>query len=268
MIGTVSNQWAFSYSSIAETESGHGLQKEQSAPQNGVSKNSTEKNEQNDRSASTGMDTVELTEEEEKEVEALKARDKEVRAHEQAHKSAAGKYARGAPSFDYQNGPDGKRYAVGGEVSIDLSEGRTPEETIQKANTIRSAALAPAEPSAQDRKVAAEATQMLQNARTELAAEQQEEIDSSADTDKEQTDAVAEPSESAEIEKATDAPAGKGSNNTSESPLEHIMNESGVNSLTDQIRANASKAYQAPLPSADSSTGATIPQTAVLSIAI
>ncbi|MDX1353690.1 MAG: putative metalloprotease CJM1_0395 family protein, partial [Thiomicrorhabdus sp.] len=51
----------------------------------------------------------------------LKARDAEVRAHEMAHLSTAGGYARGGMSFTYQMGPDGKQYAIGGEVGIDTT---------------------------------------------------------------------------------------------------------------------------------------------------
>jgi hypothetical protein len=80
---------------------------------------------------------------------------------------------RGGARYQYQTGPDGKRYAVGGEVSIDASEANTPEATIRKAQTIRKAALAPAQPSAQDRAVAAKAAQMERQARAELAQEQQ-----------------------------------------------------------------------------------------------
>jgi hypothetical protein len=103
-------------------------------------------------------------------VSELKARDRVVRAHEMAHMAAgAGIVTRGA-SFSYQTGPDGQRYAVGGEVGINTSPGRTPEETLTKADRIRAAALAPADPSSQDLRVAAEATQMAAEARQELAA--------------------------------------------------------------------------------------------------
>ncbi len=103
-------------------------------------------------------------------VSELKARDRVVRAHEMAHMAAgAGIVTRGA-SFSYQTGPDGQRYAVGGEVGINTSPGRTPEETLTKADRIRAAALAPADPSGQDLRVAAEATQMAAEARQELAA--------------------------------------------------------------------------------------------------
>ena len=103
-------------------------------------------------------------------VSELKARDRVVRTHEMAHMAAgAGLVTRGA-SYTYQNGPDGQRYAVGGEVGIDTSPGRTPEETLLKAERIRAAALAPAEPSGQDRQVAAAAAKMASQARMEISS--------------------------------------------------------------------------------------------------
>jgi hypothetical protein len=86
-----------------------------------------------------------------------------------AHLSAGSGVVTGGPSFGYRRGPDGQNYAVSGEVPIDASPGRTPEETIAKAQAIRSAALAPADPSPQDRAVAARASQMEATARAELA---------------------------------------------------------------------------------------------------
>lgn len=100
----------------------------------------------------------------------LQARDREVRAHEQAHLAAAGQFATSGPSFTYQTGPDGRRYAVGGEVGIDTSAvPDDPEATIAKARQIRAAALAPAQPSGQDLAVAAKAASMEQRAQAELA---------------------------------------------------------------------------------------------------
>ena len=74
------------------------------------------------------------------EVQRLKQRDIEVRTHEAAHLAAAGQYASGGASFQYVTGPDGKRYAVGGEVKIDTAPVKNdPQATIQKARQIRSA---------------------------------------------------------------------------------------------------------------------------------
>lgn len=110
-----------------------------------------------------------LSEDDQKQLDELKKRDAEVRQHEQAHLAAAGAYAQGGPSFSYQRGPDGRQYAVGGEVSIDTSpiEG-DPQATIQKMEAIQRAATAPSEPSSQDRAVAAQAAQAAQQARQEL----------------------------------------------------------------------------------------------------
>ena len=114
-------------------------------------------------------------EDQSKEVAKLRSRDTKVRAHEQAHASAAGGVAKGGPRFTYQRGPDGKLYAVGGEVSIDTSSvPGDPEATIRKARQIRAAALAPADPSSQDRAVAASATAMEVKAMQELQQEKRE----------------------------------------------------------------------------------------------
>lgn len=104
-------------------------------------------------------------------IKELKARDTEVRIHEQAHASVGGQYA-GSPSYEYQRGPDGTNYAVGGEVQIDVAviEG-DPKATIEKMQTVRAAALAPQEPSSADRSIAADATQKLMAAQAELASQ-------------------------------------------------------------------------------------------------
>jgi hypothetical protein len=109
-----------------------------------------------------------LTSEEEQVVRKLAQRDRAVRAHEAAHQAAGGDMT-GSAAFTTETGPDGKQYAVGGEVPIQMSPGRTPEETLQRAERIRAAALAPGDPSPQDRAVAAAAAQMEAQARAELA---------------------------------------------------------------------------------------------------
>lgn len=114
--------------------------------------------------------------EEEQQIEQLKQRDREVRTHEAAHQSAAGGYARGM-SFTYQIGPDGQRYAIGGEVKIDMSPvPNNPEATIQKMQVVQRAALAPSDPSPQDRAVAAAARAIEQQARRQLLEEEQTEL--------------------------------------------------------------------------------------------
>ena len=113
--------------------------------------------------------------EEQAEIAKLRKRDQEVRTHEQAHIAAAGGLAKGKATLSLQRGADGKQYAVGGEVNIDTSPvSGNPKATIQKAKHIRAAALAPANPSAQDRAVAASASAMEARARQEIQKEEQE----------------------------------------------------------------------------------------------
>lgn len=142
-----------------------------------------------------------LTHDERDMVAELRDRDREVRAHENAHASAGGGYA-SAPSYTYQTGPDGKRYAIGGEVQIDAApvEGN-PEATIEKMRIVIRAAMAPAEPSGQDQRVAASATQTMLDAQRELTAQRAEAVkaanrDRARATDEaaEATSAASEPS--------------------------------------------------------------------------
>ena len=115
-----------------------------------------------------------LTEAEKSELAQLKQADTAVHAHEMAHIAVAGSYAKGGATFQYQKGPDGRNYAVGGEVQIDTSREPDPEATLTKMFVVRAAALAPADPSPQDRKVAAAATMAITQARQEIMEEQQD----------------------------------------------------------------------------------------------
>ena len=119
-------------------------------------------------------DETELSAEEQSAVRDLKARDSEVRAHEAAHLSAAGSLATGGASYDYQRGPDGASYAVGGEVGIRVGGGSTPEERMSNAARAQRAANAPAKPSGADRSIAASASQMIASARAEIAEQRAE----------------------------------------------------------------------------------------------
>ncbi len=101
----------------------------------------------------------------------LAARDQEVRTHEAAHSTVGGAYA-GAPSYVFELGPDGRRYATGGEVQISVAEvPGNPQATLAKAETVRAAALAPQNPSAADRRIAAKASQMAIRAQAEISVE-------------------------------------------------------------------------------------------------
>ncbi|MDQ7055612.1 MAG: putative metalloprotease CJM1_0395 family protein [Persephonella sp.] len=103
----------------------------------------------------------------------LRMIEQKVKAHEMAHKIAGGELT-GPVQYKYQKGPDGKLYVVGGEVPIKIKQGKTPEETVEIAQKIKRAALAPADPSPQDRAVAARATMMEIQAKMELMKEREE----------------------------------------------------------------------------------------------
>lgn len=110
--------------------------------------------------------TIQLSPQAEQQVRKLEQTDQKVRTHEQAHQAAGGPNAGGA-SFTYQRGPDGKNYAVAGEVPIDISRESSPDATISKMETVKAAALAPADPSSQDRAVAQQADALKLQAQQE-----------------------------------------------------------------------------------------------------
>jgi hypothetical protein len=142
-------------------------------PDQEVEKNSASKS---DAAKSTdNKKTGELSESDLKVISELKQRDSEVRAHEAAHLAVAGGIATSGASFEYQQGPDGVQYAIGGEVSIDTSPiVGDPAATLRKADIIRRAALAPAQPSGPDMQVAASAAAMAAQAQVELLQKNQD----------------------------------------------------------------------------------------------
>jgi len=117
---------------------------------------------------------VELTKSELNLINQLKITDRAVRAHENAHVSAGGQYVTSGAQLGYTTGPDGKKYATSGEVSIDTSELKDPQATILKMNVVRSAALAPVDPSMQDIHVATTATVKISEAEAKIIALQKE----------------------------------------------------------------------------------------------
>ena len=141
-----------------------------------------------DQGQSANGSVTQLTDEQLKVVQELEARDREVRQHEQAHASVGGQHT-GAPSLEYTRGPDGRMYATGGEVSVDTSAvANDPQATIEKMRTVIAAALAPVEPSTQDRQVAAKAQALLTEALASLSLEENAQEQDESD----KTDAVKE----------------------------------------------------------------------------
>jgi len=112
-------------------------------------------------------------------VKKMQLRDGEIRAHEQAHMSAAGQYLQSGAVFEYQRGPDGKLYAVHGEVVVDSANELSPMDTIAKMRVVRRAALAPQAPSPADMKIAAKASANMAKAAQKLSFQKLGELQNS-----------------------------------------------------------------------------------------
>jgi hypothetical protein len=98
-------------------------------------------------------------------VDELQRIDSAVRQEEKAHAARAGRFA-GPPTYTFERGPDGKRYAVAGSVSIRLDLPLSDPATVERAlEAVRQAALAPHAPSAQDFRVARLAAMLAGQAR-------------------------------------------------------------------------------------------------------
>lgn len=106
----------------------------------------------------------------------LQARDTTVKAHERAHISAGGGVILSGAVFTYQKAPDEKLYAIGGEVAIDTAPENEPEATVKKMQLVRTAALAPSDPSATDYSVAATASMLQMHARLEISRNKQAQL--------------------------------------------------------------------------------------------
>ncbi|GAA0702671.1 hypothetical protein GCM10009104_35070 [Marinobacterium maritimum] len=159
----------------------------------------------------------------------LSARDSEVRQHEMAHQAAGGGHT-GAVSYTFQRGPDGRMYAVGGEVSIDTSAvSGDPRATLEKAETIIRAAMAPAEPSSQDHRVAASARAMAAEARAELARMEEDERTEAAESDDMESDQSAETESASSVDKSgssvNDADSRAFSSATGPQPLNAVQQQ-------------------------------------------
>jgi len=171
---SIRKQAELANSEIAEQDGERDGQQEspenQQQAKKNIENNDSEEQEKSaaDEEGSHGDAAAEFSDQQE--IKALQQRDREVRSHELAHASAGGATT-GAPSYSFQVGPDGKKYAVEGEVSVDLSpvEGN-PRATIAKMQKVYNAALAPADPSIQDTRVANAAAQLIAQAQSEILA--------------------------------------------------------------------------------------------------
>lgn len=117
----------------------------------------------------------ELTPEEKRIVAELQQIDRRVRDHERAHLAAGSGVITSTADFTYTYGPDGRAYAIAGEVGIDTSPESKPEDNIYKGQRIQAAALAPRDPSPTDYHVASIGSRMELQGRSDLAQQRFEE---------------------------------------------------------------------------------------------
>jgi hypothetical protein len=180
---TGSIQTSVSQSSHSEHDEASKTSNQSDVQNSEIKSNSSDDTKQN--STASDIYNSELTQAELQLLQELKQTDSKVRRHEMAHIAAGGRYITSGANFTYKQGPDGKNYVVGGEVGIDTSPvPGDPQATIQKMRQVKSAALAPANPSTQDIKVASQASQTSSKALSELmmleAKEQAESNESKA----------------------------------------------------------------------------------------
>lgn len=85
-------------------------------------------------------------------LEKFKRLDSQTKAHEQQHASLAD--TKGAISYNYQMGPDGKLYATGGHVRLDTSLPQDKDAALAKLDRLSKSAGAPSELSSADASIA------------------------------------------------------------------------------------------------------------------
>lgn len=179
----------------------------------------------------------------------LQARDREVRAHEAAHQAAGGGTVGGA-SFSYQQGPDGRQYAIGGEVSVDLSASGSPEAVIAKMARVRAAATAPANPSSQDFSVAAAAASIAAEARQDQRAQVVAEQSEVTATKQKKAEVTAESdAQAAQVGASTSLPPGASTDEASEKSAD--IPQADDRSASQRTQQKVVSAYQISLDAAN-----------------
>jgi hypothetical protein len=190
-------------------------------------------NENSERSGNESKQQARIQEQQQQQdlklIRSLSQRDREVQAHENAHSAVGGQYA-GSANYTYQRGPDGVNYAVGGEVPIDVGviQGN-PQATLEKMQLVQRAALAPAEPSSQDRKVAAIAAQQANQARAEIV------IESRNGSGSTETSIAEKPEPSIKVSKDDGQPNSQGFSQGSESKIQSISNSQNFQAANDRM---------------------------------
>lgn len=195
---------------------------------------SAENNTQNNDKNAGQKNIGELSGEEQRIVTQLQAADTNVRAHEAAHMAAGGGLTSPA-SYTYERGLDNKMYAVAGEVGISTGEGNTPQESLNKAQAIRRAALAPADPSPQDLKVAAQAASMEMSARAQIMQEKMEQNSQNPNNSNETSASVENSTANSNTNSAGNSDVNSAENSTRNSRIPSINHSSSTGGYYEAI---------------------------------
>ena len=219
-----------------------------SADKTSNAENNTQNNDKNAGQKNIG----ELSLEEQRIVTELQAADTNVRAHEAAHMAAGGGLTSPA-SYTYERGPDNKMYAVAGEVGISTGEGNTPQESLNKAQTIRRAALAPADPSPQDLKVAAQAASMEMSARAQILQEKMAQNSQNTNNSNETSGDAVNSAENSAVNSAENSNVNSVENSTENSTRNSVGNSAGNSNVNSA--ENSAENSRIPSINQPSSTG-------------
>ena len=199
-----------------------------------ASKNDVENTKKNNFNEDTKLNGEALTEDEKALVDKLKVTDAKVKAHEQAHLSVAGDLATSGASYTYQQGPDGKQYAVGGEVNIDTSSEDSPEKTIAKMERVIAAAMAPAEPSGQDHSVVASARQRIADMKNQIMQQNNEDNNKTEESKNATTNSINK-NDNSKVDISINSSTQKDNNTSTTNDVNNIRNAANSNENINNI---------------------------------
>jgi hypothetical protein len=116
-------------------------------------------------------------------IQKLSQQDTNIRRYERVHLAVAGMVTRGGPYNEYRLGSDGRLYAVGGEVSLNINTGAgNSQQTLTKMEQVRRAALAQANLAIEDQRAAALARYDVYRTRLEMLNQEHEQALTTART--------------------------------------------------------------------------------------
>lgn len=115
---------------------------------------------------------LELSSDDLRRVRELERIDRVVRAQENVLRAVAPDVVRGEPTFEFELGPDGQRYAIEGDSHIELPKGAEPRVAAEEASRALRAALAASGGSSADTSIALRAAGIEARARAQIRREE------------------------------------------------------------------------------------------------